>query len=110
VGSSAFRACYGSVANAAVYDCTGGTGDVSITVERQGVLSVANSECSVTLVYVRAARAFTAFKGVAGPSSDVDLCGDGATISTGILQLAPRVEMILHGGESEGRYACTLTR
>ena len=93
-----------------VYTCTGGTGDVTIVVDRQGVIEVANSECSVRLVFSRAGRSYSAFRGVPGNDSDTELCGESATVSSAIFQLAPRVEMVLHGGESEGRYDCRLGR
>jgi hypothetical protein len=105
-----FALVMGTAANAASYTCTGGTGDVSISVERRGVLEVSNSECSVTLVFVRASSLFSVFRGVPGPSSDTELCGQSAIVSTGIFQLAPRVEMNLQGGESQARYECTLDR
>ena len=95
---------------AEVYECTGGTGDVSISVVSQRVLYVTNSECGVRLVYQRGNQSTSLFKGVEANDSDVELCGSAAYISSSIFQRATRVAMTLQGGESQGRYVCTLTR
>ena len=107
---SVFLAVDSAFASQYIYECTGGTGDVSITVVSQRVIYITNSECGVHMFYSRGNQSTAAFRGVEANDSDVELCGSAAYISSAIFQLAPRVQMTLQGGESQGRYNCRLNR
>jgi hypothetical protein len=93
-----------------LYTCTGGTGDVSITIERPGVVVIENTECGARMRFVRAAGNTSIFNGVPGDDSDLELCGSLAYISTNIFNHAPTIAMYLANGESAARYMCKLSR
>jgi hypothetical protein len=92
------------------YDCTGGSGDVSFSVNAKQELMIMNSECNVRMVLKSKAAQFSAFKGVEASDSDVDLCGASATVSTGVLSGESPVVLNLVGGESGGTYHCAIAQ
>ena|ERR1041385_9197519 len=95
-----------AMASGAVYTCTGGTGDVSVTIERPGVVYIQNTECGARMRFVRASGNTSIFRGVAGDDSDLELCGSLAYITTSIFYNATAIGMTLANGESAARYVC----
>ena len=92
-----------------IYVCQGGNQDVSIRVEKHGVVYIENSECGVRMTLNQSGPRVSLFRGVESTDSDLDLCGGSAVIGSGILQLQRTITLKLNGGESSGYYRCQLS-
>ena len=96
-------------AYSATYTCDGGTGDVSVSVEKKvKAVYVQNTEAGAR--YLLKSKTSTTDHLVADekdPYTDSDLMGDTATISTGTFTGAATIHLTLNSGESGGHYTCT---
>jgi hypothetical protein len=95
---------------AASYTCNGGTGDVSIAVEKKTkALYIQNTEAGAR--FVAHSKSHGVYRFVADendPFTDTGLMGSDATASVATFTGAKTIRMALLGGESAASYTCTL--
>jgi hypothetical protein len=95
----------------AVYDCKGGTNDVTISLEQSGkAIVIENSEASARFLPKKTgSRGVIHFRADSKDKfTDTGLMGNTCTASAGVLQGVPTVHLTLDGGESQGNYVCRI--
>ena len=96
----------------ATYTCSGGTGDVSVSVEKKTkAVYIQNTEAGAR--YVAHSKTSTLYKMAvdeSDPYTDSDLMGDAATVSLGAFTSAKTIKVVLESGESGGDYTCTIDK
>ena len=96
----------------ATYTCSGGTGDVSVSVEKKvKAVYIQNTEAGAR--YVAHSKTSTVYKMAvdeSDPYTDSDLMGDSATVSLTAFATTPpkTIKVVLASGESGGNYTCTI--
>lgn len=96
----------------ATYTCDGGTGDVSVSVEKKvKAVYIQNTEAGARYVaHSKSNGIYHMTADANDPYTDTDLMGDAATVSVGAFSSVETIHVVLAGGESGGKYTCTLDK
>jgi hypothetical protein len=93
----------------ATYTCTGGTGDVGVSVEKTvKAVYIQNTEAGARFVaHSKSGGHYNMTADTNDKSTDTDLMGTEATVSTNTFTAPATIKVVLKGGESGGSYSCT---